>query len=265
MVLERLISIRDAVRNPWWMFVIGAIVSLVSLLVSYLVFAQEFGLFTTILITFAMSPFIVNLNIYEEAKEEELIARRKRIGFFAMHREILMVYIAFFVGVITALTLVFLLFPEAQIQSLFESQLNTIKLIRGSSVIADTFERILINNLGVLFLAYLFSFLFGAGAIFILTWNASVLATAIGLLAKSYGGLISLPAAVLFYFPHASLEMLAYFISGIAGGLVSASLTRKKSRWFWLVVKDSLMLVFVSVVILVVAAVIESVRIAYQV
>ena len=41
-------------------------------------------------------------------------------------------------------------------------------------------SEIFINNMGVLFLCIIFSFLYGAGAIFILTWNASVIAAAIG-------------------------------------------------------------------------------------
>ena len=64
MVLERLISLRDALRNPW-VFAIGGIVSVTCLFISFLLFPQSVGLYTTFLITMAMMPFMVNLINYE--------------------------------------------------------------------------------------------------------------------------------------------------------------------------------------------------------
>ena len=39
---------------------------------------------------------------------------------------------------------------------------------------------IFLNNIRVLFLCIIFAFIYGAGAIFILTWNASIVGVAIG-------------------------------------------------------------------------------------
>jgi len=57
------------------------------------------------------------------------------------------------------------------------------------------------------------------------------------------------------------LEILAYFIGAIAGGLVSAAVTRRQSKQFWLVVRDSLILMVISVVILFIAGGIETMAI----
>ncbi len=261
MVLEQLISLRTAVKKPASMVIVGGIVSVVCLAVSFLIFRKSVGLFTTLLITIAMTPFMVNLLKYEEAATEEEIERRKDLGLLQRHEDVLKVYVYFFGGMILALTIVFLMLPESVVQQIFEDQINEINIIRGKFLFFDTFQTIVLNNISVLFISFLFSFLFGAGAVFILAWNASVLSTAIGLVAKSLGGVTGLPFAVLVFFPHGSLEILAYFIGAVAGGLVSAAITRRRSTHFWRVVKDSLILLLISVIILIVAAGIETMSI----
>lgn len=258
MVLESIISIKDALSHPWWMFVIGGIISLVCLFISFLLFPQAVGLFTSFLITISMTPLMLRLNTYEEANTEKEIENHVNKNFFKRHVHILSIYTGFFTGMILFLSIAFLLLPETTVQKLFEDQIKEINLIRGSAIFSSTLEKIVFNNIGVLVLSVVLSFLFGAGAIFILSWNASILATAIGLTAKTIGGIHSLPIAVLVYFPHGSLEILAYFVGAIAGGMISAAFTKKNSKLFWSVTKDSLKLVVVAVVILVVAGIIET-------
>lgn len=258
MVLEKVVSIRDAVKHPTWMFVIGGIVSVICIFIAFLVFPSSIGLFTVFLITFAMTPFMVNLMRYEEAETEEEIERKIKSNFFQRHMDVLKIYVAFFAGMIFALSILFLILPEKTVEKLFEDQVREINIIRGGITFPSPFQRIISNNISVLVLSFLFAFLFGSGAIFILSWNASVLASAIGLTAKSIGGLKGLPAAVLTFLPHGSFELVAYFIAGIAGGLVSAVITRKKSRLFWVVIQDSFKLVGVAAFLLIIGAFVES-------
>jgi uncharacterized membrane protein SpoIIM required for sporulation len=70
---------------------------------------------------------------------------------------------------------------------------------------------------------------------------------------------LGIPSAVLVYFPHGSLEIAAYFIGGIAGGLVSSAMVRRRHPWFWVTMKDSIFLFLIAVLLLNVAAVVESV------
>ncbi len=262
MVLEKLVSVSEALRHPWWMFIVGGAISVICLFISFLIFPQSVGLFTTFLITIAMTPFMVKLITYEETTTEEEIERNIHGNFLDKHGDILSIYTSFFAGVIIFLSIVFLMLPEATVQKLFEDQIKEINIIRGSVLFGGTLERIVVNNIGVLILSVILSFLFGAGAIFILSWNASILATAIGLTAKSIGGIHSLPLAVLVYFPHGSLEILAYFIGAIAGGMISVSFTKRESKLFWPVTKDSLLLVGIAIVILLAAGLIETASIA---
>jgi uncharacterized membrane protein SpoIIM required for sporulation len=260
MVLERLISLRSAIKQPMWMFFIGGAVALVSLFIAYYIFQTSVGMFTSLLITIAMMPFMVNLITYEEEKEEQESDITK-MNFLQRHKMTLKVYVAFFAGVILSLSVIYMILPQEFVDKIFADQINQINTIRGDILFSDTFSKILMNNIGVLLLSFLFSFLFGAGAVFILAWNASVLSTAIGIAAKSYGGIGALPLAILTYFPHGSLEILAYFIGGIAGGLISTVITRRKSGKFWFIMKDGLQLMVISVVILVIAGLIESLEI----
>ena len=87
-----------------------------------------------------------------------------------------------------------------------------------------------------------FSLLFGAGAIFILVWNASVIAAAIGIFAQ--GSLSQLPVAILRYMVHGVPEIAAYFIGALGGGIISVAVIRKDLRGegMWKILQDSLIL-----------------------
>ncbi len=262
MVLEKLVTIRQAVKHPLWMFVIGALVSVISLFISFLVFPTSIGLFTSILVTFIMTPFMVNLLTYESFMTELEIKKKIMQNFFQRHWDMLLVYTAFFSGMIVALSLTFIFLPEETVEKLFQDQINEIKLIRGSFLSASTFLKITINNIGVLLLALLFAFIFGSGAIFILSWNASVLSAAIGLTAKSIGGVSGIPVALVTYLPHGIFEIGAYFLAGIAGGILSALVMRRKTELFGVMVKDSIKVIALAVVLLIIGSVIESMLIA---
>ena len=118
------------------------------------------------------------------------------------------------------------------------------------------------------FFVIIFSFLYGAGAIFILSWNASVLGTAIGNLIRnsisSLGGGISsyfhaIPLAIGTYLIHGTFEFIAYFLGAIAGGIISAAVARHSydSPKFIEVILDSLDLIIFASITLIVAGILE--------
>jgi len=116
---------------------------------------------------------------------------------------------------------------------------------------------ILTNNLYVMLFCIIFSLVFGAGAIFILAWNATVIATAIGIFARS--SVSNMPGAVFRYMLHGLPEIAAYFTAALAGGIISIGLIRHDVRdpKFWSVMADSLNLILISIVILIIAALME--------
>jgi len=121
----------------------------------------------------------------------------------------------------------------------------------------DKIVNIFANNIYVLIFTLVFSLIFGAGAIFILAWNASVISAAIGIFSKS--NLANLPIGLARYMIHGIPEIAAYFAGALAGGIVSVAIIKHdiKSEKFWIILQDSLNLVIISVVILFIAALIE--------
>jgi uncharacterized membrane protein SpoIIM required for sporulation len=269
MVLEKLVTPKTAEEHAAMVLLAGGIIASVSALVSYFVFVnssfeQQIGIFLCFFVTITILPFMINIGRYDEAREENLLKARKKMNIFLRHRTIIKVYIAFFLGVILSLYLLYLILPENVVNKVFSAQLNEIYRIRGKIVgdfiltnaFSKTFSSIIKNNVQVLILSFLFSFIFGSGGIYILTWNSSVLAAAMGATFKSHGAIYTLQ-----YFPHGSLEFLAYFIGAIAGSIISVAITRRKHKYFWFVVKDSMELFLFSLIILMVAAFIETLAI----
>jgi uncharacterized membrane protein SpoIIM required for sporulation len=101
------------------------------------------------------------------------------------------------------------------------------------------------------------SLIFGAGAIFILAWNASVIAAAIGIFTRS--NITQLPLGLARYLIHGIPEIAAYFMAALAGGIFSTAVTNhdNKRERFLMIVQDSLNLLVIAIVILIIAGLIE--------
>ena len=120
----------------------------------------------------------------------------------------------------------------------------------------------------------MFSFIFGSGAIFIITWNASVIGTAMGNFIRtklsayaSATGLVSvgdyLQAAslsLLRYFIHGIPEITAYFVAGLAGGILSVSIIKKEfgTKSFEKIILDVSTLLIIAILLIFVGALLEA-------
>src|SRR3990170_2563457 len=168
MVLEKMVSVKTAIRNPLWVFAIGAVVSLACLTVAYLVAITSVGFFMSFLITMTMVPFMLNLSRFDEARQEEWLKTGRPAGILQRNGDVLKVYSAFFCGMIFSLSLLYFALPDMYVERLFQDQINEINVIRGSITFGGVFTKIVLNNISVMFISFIFSFIFGAGAIFIL-------------------------------------------------------------------------------------------------
>ena len=137
--------------------------------------------------------------------------------------------------------------------SQYGGSLSLTTFASGSSSLIDIF----VNNVYVLIFSLVFSLVFGAGAIFILAWNASVIATAIGIF--SHSSLSNLPLSVLRYMVHGLPEIASYFTAALAGCIIGIAAIRNdlKSERFWHIIKDSVDLIIIALILLVLAALIE--------
>jgi len=254
MVLESLISLKEGIKNPWYVFLASGLITLISFIASFIVFKADVGLYSIFLVTIGLIPLLHRLNVYAGKKSYK--KETNILSIFSFYKEIILTYAAIFLGITLVLSILYMILPSEIAEKTFETQIKEIKAIRGYFSFGGTFQTILFNNIGVLIICFVFSFIYGAGAIFILTWNASILSTAIGMSAKAIGGIKALPLAALMYFPHGSLEILAYFLGAIAGGIASSTFVKQRfnSKVFW----DVSFLLTIGVLLLIVGAAIET-------
>ncbi len=279
MVLELLFNPFSLKKKPWQMFMVGFFNSIIALILSYVVFKDAAGLLSVFLIVMSTLPlFYVTIK-----REEELDFKYPESRLLKEHGKVLIFFLFLFFGIMTAMVLAYVFLPQQMVNSVFNLQQAAITnvnnviqnspssaAVTGNMTSMGLFLRILINNFKVLFFCLIFSFLYGAGSIFILTWNASVIASAIGNLIKmevakaaSLIGFTSMATyfsaaafSVFRYMTHGIFEIAAYFIAGLAGGIISIAFVKqnlKEPR----VYLDVLDLVLISVGILVVGGIIE--------
>ncbi|MBI2146539.1 stage II sporulation protein M [Candidatus Woesearchaeota archaeon] len=275
MVLESLFNPFSVKKRPWEMFIAGFMYSIVGMVLSYFVFREIAGILMVFLIVMAALPMLYSSVQNEEELDLQYTGEFKLLK---EHTKVLIFLIFLFLGITAALVLSYVFLPQPVVDSIFSLQekaiLNVNQNIQGhiTGGIArlDFFVKILINNLKVLFFCLIFSLLYGTGAIFILTWNASVIATAIGNLVKTElaqtASLVGLPFVAAYfsattlsffrYMTHGLFEIAAYFVMGLAGGIISIAIIKHNLQEDKVLI-DALDLIFISFGLLIIAAVIE--------
>ena len=286
MVLEFLFGSKEVRKHPVYLLIQSFIISSLSIWVAYAIFPNNASITAIAFVTIGLVPLIEK--IFSEEEEEEEEKPSSSLGFVARHFDIIAIFTWFFIGLILSYSFWYFALPsengnicigsacfQAPLrEKVFSEQQSTLSAIQGafsgnasrddcfaaSKSLEKCGEFIFANNAIVLGLAILFSFLYGAGAVFLLAWNASVIGILIGQKAlelQSYGhGLASGIGLV----PHGIPEILAYFLGAIAGGIISAAIIRGKfqTKGFEQVAKDAIVLIVIAYIILLAAAFIEA-------
>lgn len=274
MVLEAIINPLRAEKRPWEMFFIGFVYASVAIFLGNWIFKEHASLLMVFFTTIACIPFV-----YSQVKKEErkdIIIQSER-SLLKEHSKAIIALTMLFIGFVIAYVLWYCVLPSHIVQTTYQTQTLTIQSINiaiaGSYLKFKTFTTIFLNNLKVMIFCVLFSFLYGMGAIFILAWNASVIATAIGNFiranisfyvgkagfaqAASYFQIISI--GLLRYSLHGIPEIIAYFIAGLAGGIISVAVIRESfgTRKFSHAILDTTELLMIAITILLIAAILE--------
>lgn len=277
-MLEMLINPKKAERKPWELFFVGAFYAALSILLVNWIFARDpvLSKYSGILIvTFTVMfsiPFVYYTIRFEETK---ITPNSGTFSLLKEHKKAIMAFLWLFLGFVVAFSICYSLFSttdsfNAQIEtycsinrpSTFNECVNQYNVAKsenltGSVTGGERLFLIFANNIYVLMFTLIFSLIFGAGVIFILAWNASVIAAAIGIFTKS--DISALPIGLSRYLIHGLPEIASYFIVALAGGMISVAVIRREQGTdkFWRVLKDSVNLVMVAVFILFIAALIE--------
>jgi len=275
MVFESLIKAENAEKRPMLVFLLGALYSSLAVLFGLWIFKRDIGIFVVSIIVFASIPLMYKVIILEEKKDKRI---QKESKLLMEHRKALTSFVALFFGIMISLSLWYVFLPSDVAKETFSSQIREVNIVEqefsGNVVKPGDFLKVFLNNFKVLFFSFVFSFFFGAGAIFILTWNASLIAVAIGSLVRENlsslagsNGLVMLAAyfgtfsyGILGYMTHGIFEIASYFIAGLAGGIVSVAVIKHDffNKKYKRIVKDALFLMGISVVVLLFAAFVES-------
>ncbi len=284
MVLESIIRPSKMEKTPGEMLLVGFFYSSLGLFLASVVFGDYKSISAVFITTIPLIVIISNTIKYEESKDhmlfiaeikKELDVHNERF-LIKEHGKALSLFMFLFIGMLISYSLWFVILPEEQVEGLFEFQLEIIKSVNPGAVgnfssPEGAFLTILMNNFRVLFLCVVFSFLYGAGAIFILTLNASVIGVVIGstirkallIYSRLQGGSLTeyfsaFPVSFV-YMVHGIPEIAAYFFGALGGGIISVATVNHsiRSREFWRVVVDSLDMIMLSALLLGVAALIE--------
>ncbi len=271
-MLESLISPKNAIQRPLVVFVLGFAYASLALFLSSWVFRDQASLVLVFLTVLALVPLFMQFMDSEEMANMTLGSEG---AVLRQHAKVIGTFIALFLGMSIAYGFWFVALSNGP--TLFSIQSHTIAALRsgvtGNAVASGMYFVILVNNLKVLMFCILFSFLYGAGSIFILTWNASVIGVALGkFYQQGVSGFVSTGSGAVTayasaagmsavrYFIHGIPEITAYFIGGLAGGVLSAAIIKMhwEQKQMDKVLLDSSNLIIIAAVVLALAAFIET-------
>lgn len=277
-MLESLINPKRLEKGPWKMFFIGLLYASLSLLLVQLFFGGDpvlvkySGLMVVTFCVMFSLPFMYFLIKQEEKEDEQIEGMR---GVWRVHKDAMYGFAWLFLGYVVAFSFWYILLADA---SLLNAQLETYCMINspgniegcvqqyapgqvlsptGAAAGMGRFLSILENNIYVLIFTLIFSLIFGAGAIFILAWNATVIASAVGIFTNYK--ISQIPMGLVRYMIHGIPEIGSYFIAALAGGILGTGLMRHgiHDKRFYHVLENIILLLFVAVVVLILSALME--------
>lgn len=279
MILDLLINPTKAENNPWDLIIYGIFYTIVGALLGWVIFQSHASLVMIFLIVMASIPIIFGIIENEEKKD---VSDFNEVALLKEHGKALSAFMFLFLGITLAIAALYIFLPSETVSNLFSTQITTISGLNheiGGNITGkvvgsfDRFLNIFTNNMFVLIYCLLFSLLYGFGAIFILTWNASVIGVAIGNFIRSnitmftetfgmvssaqYFNIISI--GLLKFSIHGIPEIAAYFVAGLAGGIISIAVIRHdfKGRKFEHILLDSADLLLAAVVLIFLSGILE--------
>lgn len=282
MVFESLIGFRTAKNKPFLLVILGIIYSSLSLILANWIFPSNVSLTTLFFTVLCCVPLFIKTIESEEDIDIKSTSEKFNLR---EHGKVIIYLCCLFLGFVISFTAWFVFLPSDEAGQNFQIQLETFCRINQASNYEDClsqygmgdssvgtgyasnidshFWSIIRNNLKVLLVSLLFSFLYGSGALYILTWNAMVLSVAIGyhmkMLFLSTNPFLAVIVSSLGFLKHGILEMAAYFIAGLAGGILSVAVIKHhySSPKFRRILVDSFTMFLIAVGVIFIAAIIE--------
>lgn len=268
MVLET-IKIRWIENRPYIAFIFGFVYTFIGYYVALIFFRNYVSIAMLFLSTLLVVPSLVKLLEIEE-RRESLYGLR---NFFIEHRDVIEAYLFLFIGVFAGYILLGSLLRGDSYLSVFDAQRNFLMNQEGlSRDLLGNFMNapfqpsmsevlgLVTNNLLVSIILFVLSFLYGAGAIFLIIFNASIFASFVTFVIDYFTDKLSAAFAIIGIFSiHMIPEAAGFLLAAIAGGVVSKALMREKigGKGFGNVITDATILLFISCLLIIFAAFLE--------
>jgi len=274
MVLEHIIPEHWLEKRAWTAFFLGGFYSILGITIARFLFGADPALPAVAFTSLFILPELYTLFQIEERQQ----VRDKRSDVKAFWRDngdFFRVFLLLFLGILVVYSLAAILLPSFAVNSLFREQLamrslpgfGAAGLATGGAIQADgLFMRLLTNNALVLVAVFVVALLAGDGAIFLLTWNASVWGTIFGVTARNaayatQGDPFTYFMKILFTVtPHVLIEASAYILAAMAGGLISRAIIREGfgSKRFVEALQDNATIIGLAIVCLFVGVAVET-------
>ncbi len=189
---------------------------------------------------------------------EESIEKKKGIeNFWRNHATITEIFVFLFIGIFIGYLLVGTYEANAlSYQKTFLEGQGAIGTAKNIDVVTQLYN-IIANNISVIVIAFILSLFYGVGALFLTVLNASIFASFILLfaqLAQKGSALIALIFSI-----HFIPEVSGFLLATISGGVISKAIMVEKigTPSFKNVIKDGTILLLFSVILIVLAALLE--------
>lgn len=272
MVLEHIFPEDWLEHKGIYAFILGMIYSIVGILISSILFPGDPALVAVAFTSMLLLPEMYKIFSIEERKE----SMEKKVTLPELWRddlEVVRIYIFLFLGILLVYSVGTMILPGFETNNLFREQLE-IRFgqgFSGNAVLGDFFSNslfleLLSNNFLVLIACFILALLTGDGAIFLITWNASVWGAIFGITAKNAALFSNHHPFYLFaiimvvVFPHMILEAISYFLAAIAGSVISKDVILEQfaSERFFEVFSFNFYLLLFALVFLVAGALVET-------
>ena len=227
LIFMKLVSPDSVKKNPGYGFVIAAFFVLIGFMAAFFVFSIALSIAMLAFGSLLMLPFLVKVLDAEAAEKEKELASWKNFSSksFGMilkkHENLITFYILLFFGMAIEYMFLFAFLPPDISKSAFSQQLS---LFGPAGHFSIPYANILLNNLQILFIAFVLSVFYGAGSIFVLSYNASIAGVMYGAPIRTliWGSTTAAPfyANLLSYIPHTIVEIMGYLFAAVAGGIL---------------------------------------------
>lgn len=280
MVLELITNSFKLRQKPYLIFFEAIILTIFAIFFSYLILPGKY--MSISILTFLI---IGAIPLFNKLYSYDSYITNYSKPFFIRHKQMFVLLLLFFLGIVFAFIVSYFVLDSSISNNLFTAQfeeLEKVSQVRSSitgnfsanDFFSDKYKEVFMiifkNNFLVVFAAIILSFFYGAGGLFLIAWNASLLSVVIinyisslvyhtginAALVGSKHGFI----AFLGFMPHGFFEVLAYFVASMAGAIFARDLFKDifSTPFKWHAIRDIVYLFLFSLLCILIGALVEA-------